>query len=119
MFCLKCGARLAGDSIFCHTCGTRINAGCDIYTVPEIPEPEPLPLPVPEPVPVPVPEEVFRAIEVLETALPPEQRTVMITGGKKEKEYFGFPALVFCLTVIALLSVACGVLLATLYFGGL
>jgi hypothetical protein len=36
---------------------------------------------------------------------------------KAEKSYFGLPALVFCLSVIGILSVACGIL-ATLYFGG-
>ena len=36
--------------------------------------------------------------------------------GAAAKEYFGKPALIFCLVVIGLLSVACGVL-STLYFG--
>jgi hypothetical protein len=85
--------------------------GCDAHGTPEI-------IKEPEPVkePKPVPEEIYRAIEALEAPLPPEQRTVTIIG-RKEKEYFGFPALVFCLTVIGLLSIACGVL-AVLYFGG-
>ncbi|MCL2077263.1 MAG: zinc ribbon domain-containing protein [Oscillospiraceae bacterium] len=36
---------------------------------------------------------------------------------KPEKAYFGKPALIFCLVVIGILSVTCGVF-ATLYFGG-
>jgi hypothetical protein len=103
MFCSKCGEIIGSDSLFCHTCGSRI--------VHEIIEPE-----IPEPGQQ-AGEEVLLAIEALEAALPPEKRTIAVTKGKKEKEYFGYPALIFCLVIIGLLSVSTGVL-ATLYFGG-
>ncbi|MDR2559174.1 MAG: hypothetical protein LBC86_06495 [Oscillospiraceae bacterium] len=127
MFCIKCGVALGEKNIFCHTCGSKITkepepAGFDIFAEPPEPETAP-PAPPPfnfnlfPPEAQPVPEEVFLAIEALEASLPSEQRTVSITG-RKEKEYFGFPALIFCLTIIGILSAACGVL-AILYFGGL
>jgi hypothetical protein len=109
MFCTKCGAVIGGENIYCHTCGSRIIQFPEEFAeVQEAAEPEPE---------EPVGEEVFMAIEALEAALPPEQRTIMITKGKKEKEYFGLPALIFCLTIIGILSAICGVLV-TLYFGG-
>jgi hypothetical protein len=109
MFCSKCGSQLNSGCLFCYICGGKVGDG--------VPSDEivPAPVPVPASEPEPVPEEVINAIEALESALPPEQRSL---PAKKEKTSFGVPALIFCLTVIGVLSVACGVL-AMLYFGAI
>ncbi|MCL2638734.1 MAG: hypothetical protein FWD48_10250 [Oscillospiraceae bacterium] len=137
MFCSKCGVGLGEGNIFCHSCGAKVIAvGCDVPGEPESPEaPEIQEAALPETTPsgyachpstegnepVPVPEEVFRAIELLEAAPIAEPAAFAKEErekAKKEKEYFGLPALIFCLTIIAMLSAACGVL-SMLYFGGL
>ncbi|MCL2697117.1 MAG: zinc ribbon domain-containing protein [Oscillospiraceae bacterium] len=122
MFCSKCGEKLGESNAFCHSCGAKVIQEAEAAGIGEVSELRRTP---PEYACYPsgeenesVPDEVLIAIEALEAPLPPGQKTVPASRTvRKEKEYFGFPALVFCLTVIALLSVACGVL-AMLYFGG-
>ncbi|MCL2018118.1 MAG: hypothetical protein FWG70_00020 [Oscillospiraceae bacterium] len=128
MFCSKCGVGLNGGSLFCHTCGNKVQQMAAVDAVgggiaPEqaalFPENEPVAEQgdtlfsternnVPPEVNIPSPDSEAPLPEKIVS--PPE--TV-----KKEKISFGLPALIFCLVIIGLLSVACGVL-AMLYFGG-
>jgi hypothetical protein len=137
MFCSKCGCQLNNSSIFCHSCGNRIAsetpAAYDAVPVVSegvapgqaslFPENEPVAEPnagdtaisgsteAPEPI---APVEVSASASADHPgnfdANPPQEEN------KKEKLNFGVPALVFCLAVIGLLSVACGVLSALYFF---
>lgn len=117
MFCSKCGSRLSGG-IFCHNCGSRVaehrepepaeaqavsNEPEEI--IPPPPEPPEIKHEIPEPPVLPVFPDSPRLSSLSEN------------GAIPEKQYFGKPALIFCFTVIGILSVACGILSA-LHFGG-
>lgn len=139
MFCGNCGFPLADDAIFCTRCGTRLRAAAPAQPFNEVKAPveEAKPaeqetpaeqsIPV-EQTPVEQPAEEVSAEQPIPTEqtsptssfeqpaeTAPEQPAV---PEKKpaEKEFFGKGAFVFCLVIIALLSVACGIF-AGLYFG--
>jgi uncharacterized membrane protein len=128
MFCSKCGCRLNGESIFCHTCGFKIPAESPLEA-PEAPvvsdgiAPEQASL-FPENEPVLEPQNyteaeapTISAIPVIPAAPFIPETPAEAQPDKKEKADFGFGGLVFCLITIGVLSVFCGVL-AILYFGG-
>jgi len=139
MFCSKCGVSVGGESIFCHSCGFRIPAETPLPAVPDVslpaaPEIPTLAYPVtpetgiapeqaslfPENTPVTEPTSVLPP-ELIKTPepepLPAAEAKEKREKSKSEKEYFGKPALIFCLVIIALLSISTGVF-AMLYFGG-
>lgn len=145
MFCGNCGFPLADDAIFCTRCGTRLRAAAPAQPFNEVKVPVGEAKPTEQETPV-VQETPFEQSAPVEQApaeqpaeevsaeqptpaeqaaptssseqpaeITPEQPAV---PEKKpaEKEFFGKGAFIFCLVIIALLSIACGIF-AGLYFG--
>lgn len=145
MFCGNCGFPLADDAIFCTRCGTRLRAAAPAQPFNEVKVPVGEAKPTEQETPV-VQETPFEQSAPVEQApaeqpaeevsaeqptpaeqaaptssseqpaeIAPEQPAV---PEKKpaEKEFFGKGAFIFCLVIIALLSIACGIF-AGLYFG--
>lgn len=145
MFCGNCGFPLADDAIFCTRCGTRLRAAAPAQpfnevkapaeeakpTEQETPAEQKTPFeqsspveqaPAEQPAEEASAEQPTPAEQAAPTSSPeqpaeiaPEQPAV---PEKKpaEKEFFGKGAFIFCLVIIALLSIACGIF-AGLYFG--
>jgi hypothetical protein len=125
MFCTKCGIALGAGSIFCHTCGAKIAQ--PVFEPESEPEPEPLPV-VPAPMPFPEFQEIVREIvqvpEPTELAEPVPAAEILLPAEEKaqreltEKNYFGLPALIFCLVIIGLLSISTGIFAWLHFWGG-
>ncbi|MGN0597112.1 MAG: zinc-ribbon domain-containing protein [Ruminiclostridium sp.] len=131
MYCGNCGFPLSDDAIFCTRCGTRLRPSAPVQPVNE-------PIAPVEQAPVaeqtaaveqaPVneqPEPVLKQTNANEQPFAPEQQTMTAEQTEQpaapekqpEKEFFGKGAFAFCLVVIAILAIACGIF-AGLYFGG-
>ena len=145
MFCGNCGFPLADDAIFCTRCGTRLRAAAPAQPFNEVKAPVEVAKPAEQGTPVEqeTPAEQSAPVEQapaeqpaeevsVEQPTPAEQTTPTSSfeqpaetapeqpavPEKKpaEKEFFGKGAFAFCLVIIALLSIACGIF-AGLYFG--
>lgn len=143
MICMNCGKELLGAVSFCPYCGGRVSApdtgaattpvtaAEPVFTAPEIPEPAAPAMPrMPDVPPIPTVQPV-RPVNESDAAQPAANAQYMQTQAvykappavqkpekapkKKEKEFFGVGAFIFCLIVIALLAGAAG-MFAYLYF---
>ena len=137
MFCGNCGFPLADDAIFCTRCGTRLRAAAPAQPFNEVKVPVGEAKPTEQETPV-VQETPFEQSAPVEQA-PAEQPAEEVSAEQPtpaeqaaptssseqpavpekkpaEKEFFGKGAFIFCLVIIALLSIACGIF-AGLYFG--
>ena len=130
MYCKTCGNLNLGSYKFCANCGERVSF-VEVPPAPEVP-PVTEPFSVPEPVVVQEPfapevfpvSEPFIAEEDIPFPEPPEPMVSEYYGQSqieepqvsespqpqqpKEKYFFGKAALMFCLTIIAILSVTTG-----------
>lgn len=142
MFCGNCGFPLADDAIFCTRCGTRLRAAAPAQpfnevkapveeakpTEQEAPTEEKIPAEQKTPAEQSAPVEQAHAEQPAEEvsaeqptpaeqAAPTSSEQPAVPEKKPaEKEFFGKGAFIFCLVIIALLSIACGIF-AGLYFG--
>lgn len=145
MFCGNCGFPLADDAIFCTRCGTRLRAAAPAQpfnevkapaeeakpTEQETPAEQKTPFEQPSPVeqapaeqpaeegsaeqPTPAEQAAPASSSEQPAEIAPE-RPAVPEKKPAEKEFFGKGAFIFCLVIIALLSIACGIF-AGLYFG--
>jgi len=104
MYCITCGHFVLDGYKFCSHCGTSTSSVTQTQTQPEIqqetqPEVSSYEYYPYEEIPLPEAPPVYeeQAEEIAEN-----------TPAVKEKYFFGKPALMFCLTIIALLSVTSG-----------
>lgn len=133
MYCGNCGCPLADDSVFCTRCGTRlrqpsvpeVNAFNEVKPVqdtsetPSISETaENLTDNVQPTISEPTasePENNYQQTSAYSPETSETPQPVVTENKVPEKVYFGKGALAFCLVVIAVLAIACGIF-AGLYF---
>jgi len=111
MYCITCGEFVNDGYKFCSSCGTSTQpdltaATPTTPTVPTTPiiEIQPYDYHPYEDIPLPDPPPMYATNQTPEN-----------TPAKKEKYFFGKGALMFCLTIIAILSVTAGMFMG-LYF---
>ena len=145
MYCGNCGFPLSNDAIFCTRCGTRLRPSAPVQPVNEAIAPVSEQTATVGQAPVseqttpveqsPVNEQPAAPNQTANEEQPSftnqpfdfdnpfgeEQQTTPTEPAEQpavpEKEFFGKGAFAFCLVVIAILAIACGIF-AGLYFGG-